>query len=124
MQQISQENVKDHNLLKPCSQACLISLAGLPVLSHKEAQLFLQRMAQLNRTGNLEVMRDVWESVYLDLLHRLCSSDSPVQPLPTQVHVLLSMKEACPCVLPFQVPCHDAGIRSQIHSCCYKAAML
>ncbi|KAK9855808.1 hypothetical protein WJX84_006870 [Apatococcus fuscideae] len=60
---------------------------GLPVLSHKEAQLFLQRMAQLNRTGNLEVMRDVWESVYLDLLHRLCSSDSPVQPLPTQSHV-------------------------------------
>ena len=58
--------------------------AGLPVLSHKEAQLFLQRMAQLNRTGNLEVMRDVWESVYLDLLHRLCSSDSPVQPQPSQ----------------------------------------
>ena len=69
---------------------CLLSetvwhvAAGLPVLSHKEAQLFLQRMAQLNRTGNLEVMRDVWESIYLDLLHRLCSTDSPVQLQPAQ----------------------------------------
>ncbi|KAK9813301.1 hypothetical protein WJX72_012102 [[Myrmecia] bisecta] len=47
-------------------------------LTEKEAVLFLQRLAQLERTGATEgPIKEVWEDTFLDMIHTLVTSPTP-----------------------------------------------
>lgn len=55
-------------------------------LSPKEAVLFLQRMASLERYGLIDApMRNLWDKTLLGLLHSLCTHPSLAQDLKDEV---------------------------------------